>query len=100
LLDNAWKFTRHRLLAHITFAMQQNDGEPVYYVRDDGVGFDMRYSDQLFEAFQRLHGADEFEGTGLGLATVKRIILRHGGRIWAEAEAGKGATFFFTLPQR
>ena len=97
LLDNAWKFTGREPTAQIIFGIREVDGERVFYVKDNGAGFDMRYSDRLFEAFQRLHSQEEYEGTGVGLATVKRIIQRHGGRIWTEAEAGVGATFYFTL---
>lgn len=102
LLANAWKFTSKNSAAKIEFgSFTQNDAhglmEHVYYVRDNGAGFDMAYSDKLFGAFQRLHGASEFAGTGVGLATVRRIVHRHGGRIWASGEVGKGATFFFTL---
>jgi signal transduction histidine kinase len=97
LLGNAWKFTGKQGYARIEFGADTRDGTTVYQVRDNGVGFDMAYADKLFGAFQRLHGADEFAGTGIGLATVQRVIARHGGRVWASAESGKGATFFFTL---
>ena len=97
LIGNAWKFTAQRPRARIEIGAEARDGEAVFFVRDDGAGFDMAYADKLFGAFQRLHDASEFEGTGIGLATAHRVITRHGGRIWAEARPGAGATFFFTL---
>lgn len=97
LLGNAWKFTRKRPDASIAVEMTQADGIPVYAVRDNGAGFDMTYAAKLFLPFQRLHTAGEFEGTGIGLATVQGIVRRHGGRAWAEGVVGKGATIFFTL---
>jgi signal transduction histidine kinase len=98
LLGNAWKFTAGQPRAHIEVGREHGAGEGAFYVRDDGVGFDMTYADQLFGAFQRLHAAGEFEGTGVGLAAVRRVITRHGGRIWAVGAVGQGATFSFTLP--
>jgi PAS domain S-box-containing protein len=97
LLGNAWKFSQHNVDARIELGSETIDGETVYTVRDNGVGFDMEYVDKLFSPFKRLHSRDEFEGTGIGLATTQRIVHRHGGRIWAEASEGKGATFSFTL---
>ena len=97
LLRNAWKFTGRRELARIEFGCMQRGDETVVFVRDNGAGFDPRLADRLFKPFQRLHGASEFPGTGIGLATVRRIVGRHGGKVWAEGEVDKGATFYFTL---
>lgn len=97
LLDNAWKFTGKKEQPRIEFGAKTDGEQTVYYVRDNGAGFDMAYVDKIFDAFHRLHRMEDYPGTGIGLATVQRIIARHGGRIWAEGEPGKGATFFFTL---
>lgn len=96
-LGNAWKFTGKHPSARIEFGVKQVDGKAAYFVRDDGAGFDIAYADKLFTAFQRLHTEAEFPGIGIGLATVQRIIHRHGGRVWAEGEVEKGATFYFTI---
>jgi two-component system sensor kinase len=97
LLGNAAKFTRPRGSSQIEVGSYRENEKTVYYVRDDGVGFDMKYADKMFGVFQRLHRPDEFEGTGVGLAIVHRIVTRHDGRVWAHGEPGQGATFFFTL---
>lgn len=98
LLENAWKFTAREPSARIEFGADHNGAEPVFYVRDNGAGFDPAYAGKLFQPFQRLHHPNEFAGTGIGLATTARIVRRHGGRIWAEGTPGQGATFRFTLP--
>jgi len=97
LLDNARKFAGEQKKPRIEFGSFVQNGDTVLFVRDNGVGFNMAYVHKIFEPFERLHRADEFPGTGIGLATVQRVIQRHNGRIWAEAEEGKGATFYFTL---
>jgi light-regulated signal transduction histidine kinase (bacteriophytochrome) len=97
LLENAWKFTSKQAEARIEFGVTQAAGEPTYFVRDNGAGFDMTYADRLFGPFQRLHPQGEFTGSGIGLATVQRIVHRHGGQVWAEGLVGQGATFQFTL---
>ncbi len=98
LLDNAWKFTAKEVKPRVQFGAADREGETFYFIKDNGVGFDMEYVDKLFGAFERLHPPHEYPGMGIGLATVKRIINRHGGRVWAEGEHGKGATFYFTIP--
>ena len=97
LLDNSSKFTAPRVDARVEFGKNNMDGKNVYFVRDNGVGFDMTYAEKMFGAFQRMHKTSEFPGTGVGLATVQRIIRRHSGKVWANAAVGHGATFFFTL---
>lgn len=99
LLSNAWKFTGKQAKARIKFGVTEQDERAIYFVRDNGVGFEMAYADKLFVPFQRLHSSAQFEGSGIGLATTQRIIHRHGGQIWVEAEPGRGATFYFTLRQ-
>lgn len=97
LVGNAWKFTAHASPGRIEIGSEARNGERVFYVRDNGAGFDMRYAEKLFAPFQRLHTREEFEGTGIGLSIVQRIVIKHGGKIWAESRKGQGATFFFTL---
>ena len=97
LFRNSWKFTSRHSTARVEFGSTDSNGEITYFIRDDGAGFDMAFADKLFGIFQRLHDEKEFSGTGIGLATVQRIIHRHGGRIWAEGIPERGTTFYFTL---
>jgi light-regulated signal transduction histidine kinase (bacteriophytochrome) len=97
LVNNAFKFTANTSDPRIEFGAVAKDGETCYFIKDNGAGFDMAYAGKLFGAFQRLHMTDEFSGMGIGLANVQRIIHRHGGRVWAEGEVGKGATLYFTI---
>jgi light-regulated signal transduction histidine kinase (bacteriophytochrome) len=100
LLGNAWKFTGKRERGRIEVAIEERDGERAFCVRDNGAGFDMACAQRLFAPFQRMHDAREFEGTGIGLAIVSRIVSRHGGRIWADSVPDKGTSFYFTLSER
>lgn len=100
LMSNAWKFTSKLPWARVEMGAMQRNGGRLYYVRDNGAGFSMAHAERLFGVFQRLHSVDEFPGTGIGLATVKRIVMRHGGDIWAEGKVNEGATFYFTLPEQ
>jgi light-regulated signal transduction histidine kinase (bacteriophytochrome) len=98
LLANAWKFSQYQPQACVEIGCYHEHQECIYYVKDNGAGFDMQYVDKLFGVFQRLHSADVFEGTGVGLAIVQRVILRHGGRVWAQGQVNAGATFYVALP--
>jgi light-regulated signal transduction histidine kinase (bacteriophytochrome) len=100
LLGNAWKFTARTHAPRIEVGAETREGERVFFVKDNGAGFDMQYAESLFAPFRRLHRQSDFPGTGIGLATVQRVVQRHGGRIWAESREGQGAVFFFTLPDR
>ena len=97
IFENAWKYTANNPQARVEFASMQDGEEAIYYVKDNGVGFDMSYYNKLFGTFERLHHEAQYEGTGIGLATVKKIVQRHGGKVWADGEVNIGATFYFTL---
>ena len=97
LIANAWKFTGKTEMAQIEFGAEETKGQRIFFVRDNGAGFDMTYANKLFSPFQRLHSEGEFKGTGIGLAIVSRIIRKHEGRIWAESEPNRGASFYFTI---
>jgi len=99
LLSNSWKFTRECDSPKIQFGVTNNEEKPAYFVKDNGVGFDVKYADKIFGIFQRLHTREEFDGTGIGLASVQRVVNRHGGKVWVNAKDHKGATFYFTLPE-
>jgi light-regulated signal transduction histidine kinase (bacteriophytochrome) len=99
LLGNAWKFTSKKAMARIELGMKHDAEKEVYFVRDNGAGFDPGFADRMFSPFSRCHSQQEFPGTGIGLATVQRVIHRHGGQIWAESQVDRGATFYFTLPR-
>ena len=98
-MGNALKYSRNNKVTKIDVGFEENAGCILYFIRDNGVGFDMKQASRLFNPFQRLHSQNEFEGTGVGLAIVNRIISKHGGKVWAKSEKGKGATFFFSLPK-
>jgi signal transduction histidine kinase len=97
LLNNAWKFTSKREETHIEFGAEKEAGKLIFFIRDNGAGFEMAHAEKLFGAFQRLHSTDEFPGIGIGLATVQRILQKHGGKIWAKSSVNQGTTFYFTL---
>jgi light-regulated signal transduction histidine kinase (bacteriophytochrome) len=98
LISNALKYSRKADRPRIVIGVEETNNEKVFYIKDNGAGFDMKYADKLFGVFQRLHKQEDFEGTGVGLALVKKIVEKHNGRIWAEAAVGRGASFFFSLP--
>lgn len=98
LIENAVKYTRKKAKAVIAIGFRKEESETVYYIQDDGIGFDMKYAQKLFGVFQRMHSSSEFEGSGVGLANVRKIISRHGGKTWAEAVPDEGATIFFSIP--
>jgi len=100
IIENAIKFSKKKDLAKISIGAEEKETEIIYYIKDNGAGFDMKYAAKLFMVFQRLHSREDFEGTGIGLATVQKIITRHGGRIWAQSEVGEGSVFYFSLNKR